>query len=715
MSYNRKVQGGIRKLVLLFVLCSTLSIKAQLLYQPGHFLQPEEVVVEVAGIQTGFIQVPVRMGGPGMTSVTGFHLYLSYNNLKLQFAGVTPGAVTNVAAIPTNGLLSLQYSNIQAPVNCAQPVIMFYLNFTRLATGDVPLTFMPGSQVAGLNSLLPVSFENGMVLQTWQLSLESSPSGAGTLTGGGEYLPGQSASVSAIPSPGYHFVNWTQGGQVVSTQPDFDYTMPDQNVSLTANFGVNSYMVQLQANPVAGGSVSGAGAYAFGQTVQVQATPNTGWAFTGWMLDGQLVSTEPSYSFTMPASNMLLWANFEQLFYPLQLTVSPDGAGTVSGSGSYVYNAQVTVQAASNTGWNFTGWTLNGQVVSLSATYSFNMPANGLSLQANFEQILYPLQLVVNPEGAGSVSGSGSYVFNGQVTVQATPGTAYNFMSWNQGSTILSTNPTYSFPMPANALTLTARFSLKTYQIQVSVSNPEHGTAAGGGTFTHGQNVTVSAQANTGYQFIAWTEQGQTVSQEPVYSFTALANRALVAVFQQILVCPQPVSLTLNAVGEQFAFISWVSPSGIDHWDLIWGEAGFDPATSGTLVQGLTQASYTLSGLNQHTAYDVYVRAWCESAYVSDWSGPLQFMTWYVGQDEANIAPKIFPNPASTQITVSLPVLPGNAIAEIYSADGRLLQRYDAIKNPMNLDLSQLSEGVYTLRIKYDSRSGSARFFILRR
>ncbi|MBK9291077.1 MAG: InlB B-repeat-containing protein [Bacteroidetes bacterium] len=707
----------VRKLLSLLLLLLLIQIhsktSAQLLVQPEHFLRAQQAGVQPDG-QNSFIQVPIRMGGPGLGAVTGFHLFLSYDNQKLQFAGISPGAVSNVAAIPVNGMLSLQYSNVQAPINCTEPVVMFYLNFTRLAVGDVPLTFMHGSQVAGLNSLLPVNYQNGMVLQTWQLDLLSSPPQAGVLSGAGAYLPGQSASLSAIANPGYYFINWTRDAQVVSTLPEFDYPMPAENVTLTANFGLNSYVLQLQSNPTAGGSVSGAGTYTFGQTVQVQAVPNTGWAFTGWMLDGQLVSTDPNYTFTMPASNLLLWANFEQIAYPLQIAVHPEGSGTVSGAGNYFYNTQVTVQAEPLTGWEFTGWTANGQTVSTSQTYTFNMPASPLQLQANFQQILYPLQIVVNPSGAGQASGAGNYAYNTQVTVEAVPNPEYNFMSWNQGSTILSTDPVYTFSMPASALALTARFSLKTFVIEVAASSPEHGTVGGGGVYTYGQTVTVTAQANSGYQFVAWTEQGQTVSQEATYSFVALANRSLTAVFQQVMVCPEPLSLSILALGEQFAHLSWVSPASVQAWDLAWGLPGFNPNTEGTLIQGLNQPSYLLEGLNPQTTYEVYVRAWCENVYVSNWSAPLQFMTWYVGLGDNTLSVlRVFPNPASDKLQLMSPEISGQATVSVFSADGRLMfSRQLTSDNPV-LYLKGLSPGIYHLQLQTGNKVSIARFTVV--
>lgn len=70
------------------------------------------------------------------------------------------------------------------------------------------------------------------------LSLKSNLSGAASLNGGGTFLDGsrQRVYVSNI-NQYYSFINWTdEEGNVVSEARDFYYTMPNRNVTLTANF-----------------------------------------------------------------------------------------------------------------------------------------------------------------------------------------------------------------------------------------------------------------------------------------------------------------------------------------------------------------------------------------------------------------------------------------------------------------------------------------------
>ena len=72
------------------------------------------------------------------------------------------------------------------------------------------------------------------------------------------------------------------------------------------------------------------------------------------------------------------------------------------------------------------------------------------------------------------------------------------------------------------------------HQIQVSASPAEGGSVTGGGSIRDGLIATVTAVADTSvlpYTFVNWTENGAFASNQPSYSFTATANRNLVAVF----------------------------------------------------------------------------------------------------------------------------------------------------------------------------------------
>jgi hypothetical protein len=76
----------------------------------------------------------------------------------------------------------------------------------------------------------------GTLPATYALTVVAEPAEGGTVEGGGDYYEGAMVPVSAVAAGGYEFVNWTVGGTEVSTEAEFNYTMPGEATTLTANF-----------------------------------------------------------------------------------------------------------------------------------------------------------------------------------------------------------------------------------------------------------------------------------------------------------------------------------------------------------------------------------------------------------------------------------------------------------------------------------------------
>ncbi len=72
-----------------------------------------------------------------------------------------------------------------------------------------------------------------------------------------------------------------------------------------------SYIINAISNPVYGGTTSGGGEYAEGQTASLSATAKTGYKFINWTEGENIVSTESNYNFTVTESKTLT-ANFNQ-------------------------------------------------------------------------------------------------------------------------------------------------------------------------------------------------------------------------------------------------------------------------------------------------------------------------------------------------------------------------------------------------------------------
>ena len=75
--------------------------------------------------------------------------------------------------------------------------------------------------------------------------------------------------------------------------------------------------------------------------------------------------------------------------------------GTVTGTGNYEINSNVTVVATANSGYEFSNWTKNGNIVSEDATYTFVITQN-VVLYANF--------IYIGGEEIGNIYGTFYYI-----------------------------------------------------------------------------------------------------------------------------------------------------------------------------------------------------------------------------------------------------------------------------------------------------------------
>jgi len=81
-------------------------------------------------------------------------------------------------------------------------------------------------------------------------------------------------------------------------------------------------------------------------------------------------------------------------------------------------------------------------------------------------------------------------------------------------------------------LMVLAGCSTKEYEVNLESASDEEGTVSGEGLYQEGEGVTVRAEAEECYEFIAWLENGEKVSERKEYIFTIEENRELSAKFE---------------------------------------------------------------------------------------------------------------------------------------------------------------------------------------
>lgn len=130
----------------------------------------------------------------------------------------------------------------------------------------------------------------------------------------------------------------------------------------------------------------------------------------------------------------------------VRLSITITGQGSATGAGRYDPNTSVTCVATPASGMEFKGWYRGGNLVSSSASYQLTIVAD-TTIEARFAApaARHNVTASVNPQGSGSVSGTGSYEEGTNCTVVATPAAGYQFKEWQKNGAQVSTSASYTF------------------------------------------------------------------------------------------------------------------------------------------------------------------------------------------------------------------------------------------------------------------------------
>ena len=349
-----------------------------------------------------------------------------------------------VSANPTNGGNATGGGTYNQGQSCTVTATansgFTFTNWTE--NGSVVSTQASYTFVVNSNRNLVANFQ--AQTQNYNITVSANPTNGGTVTGGGSYQQGQSCTVHATANSGFTFTNWTENGSVVSTQANYTFTV-NGNRTLVANFQAQpqNYTISVSANPTNAGTVSGGGTFQQGQTCTVHATPATNYTFVRWTENGNQVSTNANYTFTVNGNRNLV-AQFQGQSYYIATTSNPSNGGTTSGNGLYHFGETCTVTATPATGYEFVNWTDNGSVASTEAAYTFTVES-GRNLVANFAVQTFQITATVEPAEGGTAIGGGTYNYGDMVTIEVDTNEDWAFLNWTENGSVVSEEKSFTF------------------------------------------------------------------------------------------------------------------------------------------------------------------------------------------------------------------------------------------------------------------------------
>jgi hypothetical protein len=266
---------------------------------------------------------------------------------------------------------------------------------------------------------------------SYTLTVSTDPTSLGTVTGGGSYTSGSSASFSVTQST----VQVSSNTRYVFDHWSGDYSGVGTNGKVTMNGAMTvtaeyqlQYYLSVNAQPQNAPAPSGAGWYNSGASATVQNGGQTigdstsRLVFQGWSIDGQASQSGATLSVVMDGPHSVT-AVYGQQYY---LNVQTD-QGVASGSGWYNAGstAQIYVSTPISTSYGvsivFNGWQGDIQSSSQSTTVLMDGPKNVIATWRTDPTVLYLTIAAIIIAAVLIVAGVIVFVARGRSGTQAPP------------------------------------------------------------------------------------------------------------------------------------------------------------------------------------------------------------------------------------------------------------------------------------------------------
>ncbi len=337
--------------------------------------------------------------------------------------------------------------------------------------------------------------------------------GISSVSGTGTYYYGASVTIDADVKPDYTWNNWT-GTHSTATQR-YTFSMPAYNVTDTANATSDSanYTVKhwLQDLDLDGYTLEDTDICAGTTGDSVTPSVNSYEGFTA--PDTQTVTIKADGSTVV---------NYYYTRQSYTVTVNKGtGISSVSGAGTYLFGASVTIDATVSTGYDWSRW--SGDYSTTTKKYTFSMPAENVTVKANASagETEYTVKHWLEDLDQNGYTLKATQTLSGAAGEQVTPAVmSYTGFTAPDTQTVTiaadgSTVVNYYYERNSYTVTLRRGTGIR--------------SVSGSGTYLYGESVTINATVSSGYSWCKWTGGISTTTKQytftmPARNVTATAN-----------------------------------------------------------------------------------------------------------------------------------------------------------------------------------------------
>ena len=311
----------------------------------------------------------------------------------------------------------------------------------------------------------------------------------------------EDVTVIAQPVEGKTFTGWKVTGlptDVDTSKATITFKMPANKVTLKAEYTENApetyelKVTDAQVTLKDGGAVADLTTVPVGTELVATAPEKEGYTFDRWEKEGLPADANidgATVTFKMPANKVTLNAKYianAPKTYELKVTdaqVTLKDGGDVADLTAVPVGTELVATAPEKDGYTFTGWEVTGlpaDVDTTKATISFTMPANKVTLKAQYTENApktYKLDVsdaTVTLKDGSAVADLKAVPVGTELVATAAEKDGYTFTGWEVTglpTDVDTTKATISFTMPANKVTLKAQYTEnapKTYKLDVS-------------------------------------------------------------------------------------------------------------------------------------------------------------------------------------------------------------------------------------------------------
>ena len=238
-----------------------------------------------------------------------------------------------------------------------------------------------------------------------------------------------------------------------------------------------------------------------------------------------------------------------------------------------------------------------------------------LPYRANFDDVATS----VLPTCWNRVSTAGNYPYTSTSYAYSSPNSLY-FYSGSTSTSAIGILPELDENIDVSSLSLAfvMRSTTTSYPIVVGVLS-----ALDASTFVPVDTLTLSA-TNTWEEkevdFADYTGNGKHIGFKYINSTAMYVDNV---VLYETSSCLKPINLQLSNITSDGVSVNWTARNGEGSWAVVVVPHGEDPETGNAEIT--SEHPYSIEGLTEATAYDVYVKALCGEE--SPWSTAAQFTT----------------------------------------------------------------------------------------